>query len=133
AKLGEREILAVTLGVEPPSGLHPLAVQERLHGEWVDLLESVAERRPVILVIEDLHWAEDPLLELIDRVRREVTGPLLLMTTARPELLDRRSEWGAGGRNTTQLWIEPLSARDGTQLLEQLVDTQLPDRLRGVV
>ena len=133
AKLGEREILAVTLGLEPPAGLHPLAVQERLHGEWVDLLASIAEQRPVILVVEDLHWAEEPLLELIERTRREVAGPLLLMTTARPELLDRRSEWGAGGRNTTQLWIEPLSAKAGTQLLEELLDTQLPVPLRRVV
>lgn len=133
AKLGDREILAVTLGVEPPSGLHPLAVQERLHGEWVDLLDSIADTAPFILVIEDLHWAEEPLLELIERPRREVAGPLLLMTIARPELLDRRPQSGAGGRNTTQLWLEPLSAQNGSQLLQRLLDVELPERLRREV
>src|SRR5262245_6976490 len=133
AKLGEREILAVTLGLEPPAGLHPLAVQERLHSAWVDFLESVAAERPVILVVEDLHWAEDPLLELIERLRRDVAGSLLLVTTARPELLDRRAQWGAGGRNTTQLWIEPLSVNDATELLEQLFGTELPSHLHHVV
>lgn len=133
AKLGEREILAVTLGQEPPAGLHPLAVQEQLHSAWIDLLESLAERQPVILVIEDLHWAEEPLLELVERMRREVAGPLLLVMTARPELLDRRPEWGVGGRNTAQLWIDPLSANDGAELLEQLLDTTLPAALRRVV
>ena len=133
AKLGERQILAVTLGLEPPAGLHPLAVHERLHGAWVDFLEELAAERPVIVLVEDLHWGEEPLLDLIDRVRREVAGSLLVIATARPELLDRRPEWGAGGRNTTQLWIEPLSSRDGQQMLEQLLDAELPVQLRRLV
>src|SRR3989440_522245 len=84
AKLGERQILAVTLGLEPPAGLHPLAVHERLHGAWVDFLEELAAERPVIVLVEDLHWGEEPLLDLLDRVRREVAGPLLVIATARP-------------------------------------------------
>src|SRR5439155_3340132 len=101
-RLGD-PILAVTLGLEPPPDLHPLAARERLHRAWVELLEDIASKHPVVLLIEDLHWAEEPLLDLLDGLRRGVAGPLLLVTTTRPELLDRRPEWGASGRNTSQL------------------------------
>jgi class 3 adenylate cyclase len=133
AGLGAREILAVTLGLEPPSELHPLAVRERLHSAWVDFMEELVSDRPAVVLIEDLHWGEEPLLDLLDRVRREVAGPLLLVATTRPELLDRRPDWGAGGRNTTQLWLEPLSAREAEQMLEQLLETEVPERLRRLV
>jgi predicted ATPase len=131
--LGEREILAVTLGLEPPSELHPLAVRESLHSAWVDFLEELVSDRPAVVLVEDLHWGEDPLLDLLDRVRREVAGPLLLVATTRPELLDRRPDWGAGGRNTTQLWLEPLSVGDAERMLEQLLETEVPEGLRRLV
>jgi DNA-binding SARP family transcriptional activator len=133
AGLGEREILAVTLGLEPPSELHPLAVRERLHSAWVEFMEELVSDRPAVVLVEDLHWGEEPLLDLLDRVRREVAGPLLLVATTRPELLDRRPDWGAGGRNTTQLWLERLSAQDAEQMLEQLLETSVPEPLRRLV
>lgn len=133
ARLGEREILAVTLGVEPPSDLHPLVARESLHTAWVEFLEELVAERPVAILVEGIHWAEQPLLDLLDRLRREVAGPLLLVATARPELLDRRPDWGAGGRNTTQLWLEPLSPQDAEQMLEELLEAELPARLRRLV
>jgi DNA-binding SARP family transcriptional activator/class 3 adenylate cyclase len=133
ARLGEREILAVTLGLEPPSGLHPLVARERLHTGWVAFLEELVAERPAAVLVEDIHCAEQLLLDLLDRLRREVAGPLLLVATARPELLDRRPDWGAGGRNTTQLWLEPLSSQDAEQMLEELLEAELPARLRRLV
>jgi DNA-binding SARP family transcriptional activator len=133
AGLGERQILAVTLGLEPPSELHPLAVRESLHAAWVDFVEELVSVRPAVVFVEDLHWGEEPLLDLLDRLRREVAGPLLLVTTARPELMNRHPDWSAGGRNTTQLWLEPLSTRDAEQMLEQLLETDVPERLRRLV
>ncbi len=132
-RLGEREILAVTLGLEPPSDLHPLVARERLHTGWVEFLEELVAERPAAVLVEDIHWAEQPLLDLLDRLRREVAGPLLLVATARPELLDRRPDWGAGGRNTTQLWLEPLSPPDAKQMLEELLEAELPAGLRRLV
>jgi len=131
-RLGD-PILAVTLGLEPPPDLHPLAARERLHRAWVELLEDIASKQPVVLLIEDLHWAEEPLLDLLDGLRRDVTGPLLLVTTTRPELLDRRPEWGASGRNTSQLWLEPLSPQDAERLLHLLMGKEPPDQLRPLV
>jgi predicted ATPase len=133
ARLGERQILVLTFGLEPPSELHPLAARESLHRAWVDFVEELAAERRTVLLVEDLHWGEEPLLDLLDRLVREVAGPLLLVATTRPELFDNRPEWGAGGRNTTQLWLEPLSAADAEQMLEQLLEAELPEQLRRLV
>jgi DNA-binding SARP family transcriptional activator len=132
-RLGEREILAVTLGLEPPSDLHPLVARESLHTVWVEFLEELVAERPLAILVEGIHWAEQPLLDLLDRLRREVAGPLLMVATARPELLDRCPDWGAGGRNTTQLWLEPLSLQDAERMLEELLEAKLPSRLRRLV
>jgi DNA-binding SARP family transcriptional activator len=126
-------ILAVTFGLEPPPDLHPLAVRERLHRAWVELLDEVVSERPAVLLVEDLHWAEEPLLDLLDGLRREVSGPLLLIATSRPELLEGRPEWGAGGRNTSQLWLEALSQQDSARMLQQLLETELPEPLRRLL
>jgi class 3 adenylate cyclase/predicted ATPase len=84
---------------------------------WRRLIEGVAERRPLGLVFEDLHWADDLLLDFIDHLAEWVTGvPLVMVCTARPELLERRPTWGGGKRNATSIALSPLSESD-TQLL----------------
>src|SRR5207302_9550323 len=79
------------------------------------------------------HWAEEPLLDLLERLVRDVRGPLFLIGTARPEFLDTRRAWGAGMRNASQLWVEPLSAVDSVRLLDELPATAVPDAVRDVV
>ena len=82
-RLGERQILGLTLGLELGPELHPLVARERLYESWVDLLDEIVAIRPAVVLIEDLHWAEEPLLDLLDRLLRDVSGPLLLLATAR--------------------------------------------------
>jgi DNA-binding SARP family transcriptional activator len=130
-RLGERQILGMTLGLEAPD-LHPLVAQERLYEAWLGLLEELVADRPFVVSVEDLHWAEAPLFDLLDRLLREVQGPLLLLATARPELLEHRPAWGAG-RNAARIWLEPLSAEESARLLEQLLATELPENLRALV
>ena len=61
--------------------------------------EALAEQRPLVLVFEDLHWADDGLLDFVDHLVEWATGvPLLVVGTARPELLERRPGWGGGKR-----------------------------------
>jgi DNA-binding SARP family transcriptional activator/class 3 adenylate cyclase len=132
-RLGERGILGLTLGLEVATELHPLVARERLHETWVDLLDEVVAVRPAAILVEDLHWAETPLLDLLDRLLRDVSGPLLLLATARPELLDIRSAWGVGHRNATQIWLEPLSLEEATRMLAELLGSELPARLRQLV
>ena len=132
-RLGRREILGVTLGLEIASDIHPLAAREQLHDAWIDLLDELVAQQSVVILVEDLHWAEEPLFELLDRLLRDVSGPLFLVATARPELLDRRPTWGAGRRNAAQLWLEPLSLEDAASMLEELLGSGLPERLRELV
>ena len=70
---------------------------------------------PLVLVFEDLHWADDGLLDFVDHLVDWATGvPLLVVCTARPELLERRPGWGGGKRNALTLSLAPLSdAGDG--------------------
>ena len=93
---------------------------------WRRLLEALAEQRPLVLVFEDLHWADDGLLEFVDHLAEWVAGvPMLLVATARPELLDRRAGWGGGKRNATMLSIGALSAEETARLLASLLDQLL--------
>jgi DNA-binding SARP family transcriptional activator len=132
-RLAGREILGVTLGLEIASDAHPLAAREQLHEAWVELLDELVAEQSTVVLIEDLHWAEEPLFELLERSLREVSGPLLLIATARPEVLDRRPAWGAGRRNAAQLWLEPLSLQEATSMLDELLGSGLTVRLRELV
>jgi DNA-binding SARP family transcriptional activator len=133
ARLADNAILGLTLGLEPTQGLHPLVAREQLHAAWVELLEQLVAEQPTILVVEDLHWAEEPLLDLLDRLSREVQGPLLLIGTARPELLDRRAGWGSGRRNSAVVSLEPLSTQHTVRMAEELLASAMPPGLHRLV
>jgi class 3 adenylate cyclase len=132
-KLGDHEILGLALGLDVGGDLHPRAAHDRLHDAAAGFLEELALERPLVLLVEDLHWAEDPLLDLLDHLLREVNGSLLVLTTARLELLDRRPLWGGGRRNTTILGLEPLSVSDAGRLLDTLLAANLPASVRDLV
>lgn len=109
------------------------ATPEELFWEVRRLLESVALGRPVILHVDDLQWAEDMLLDLLDHIVELSRGaPILLLCTARPELLDDRPTWGGGKLNAATLLLEPLGATESELLLDQLgegIDRDLRDRV----
>jgi class 3 adenylate cyclase len=131
-RLEGREILGLTLGLAVAGDLHPLAARERHHDAWIRLLDELAAATPVVLVIEDLHWAEAPLLDLVDELAREVSGPLLLVATARPEFIHARPAWAAGrGRRT--IWLEPLTVDDSDELVQRLLDGTPPPALERLV
>jgi len=96
------------------------------HSAWRRLLEALAEQRPLVLVFEDLHWADDGLLDFVDYLAEWASGvPLLILGTARPELLDRRPGWGGGKRNASTLSIPPLSHEETAKLLGTLLEQAL--------
>ena len=95
---------------------------------WRRFLEAVAESGPAVLVFEDLHWADDGLLDFVDNLVDWVDGvPLLVMCTARPELLARRPGWGGGKRNATTVSLSPLADDDTASLVLALLDRPLLD------
>ena len=90
---------------------------------WRRYLESLAERRPMVLVFEDLHWADDAMLDFVDQlVERSGGVPLLVLGTSRPELLQRRPGWGGGKPNASTISLSPLSTDETGQLLESLLE-----------
>ena len=85
---------------------------------WRQFVEALAEARPLVLVFEDLHWADDGLLDFVDYLAEWAGGvPLLVVGTARPELLARRPGWGGGKPNTVTLSLAPLSDADTARLI----------------
>src|SRR6476646_94046 len=102
--------------------------REEAFAAWRRLLEAAAEQRPLVLVFEDLHWADDGLLDFVDHLADwATTVPLLILCTARPELLDRRPGWGGGKRNALTLSIGSLSDDETAQLLARLLDRAVLD------
>ncbi|MFD2093625.1 ATP-binding protein [Blastococcus deserti] len=109
-------VAALTGGVEVASRAEevPWAVRK--------LFESLARRRPLVVVIDDLHWAEPTLLDLVEHVAdwsRE--APILLLCLARPELLDVRPGWGGGKLNATSILLEPLTPVESATLVGNLL------------
>jgi class 3 adenylate cyclase len=89
---------------------------------WRRYIEALAERNTLILTFEDLHWADDGLLDFIDYIAEWASAvPLLILGTARPELLARRPGWGGGKRNALTLSLAPLSDDETTALIHALL------------
>jgi class 3 adenylate cyclase/tetratricopeptide (TPR) repeat protein len=132
-RLAGHEILGLVLGLDVSEGLHPRDVRERLHAAVVRLVEELAVERALVMLVEDLHWAEDDLLDALERVLRDARAPVVLLTTARPEFLSRRAGWGAARRNTATIWLEPLQPQDTQEMLDGLLSLELPAALEQLV
>jgi class 3 adenylate cyclase/tetratricopeptide (TPR) repeat protein len=93
-------------------------------------VELLASQRPVVMVFEDIHWAESTLLDLIGYLAGFSRGhPIVILCTARPELAEQRADWGGVG---TVISLSPLRDRDGTLLVQNLIGhTTLPADIRG--
>jgi class 3 adenylate cyclase/tetratricopeptide (TPR) repeat protein len=90
---------------------------------WRRFFEALAEQRPLVLVFEDLHWADDGLLDFVDQMADRLADiPVLLVATARPELLARRAAWGGGKANATTISLAPLSDDDTARLVHALLE-----------
>jgi class 3 adenylate cyclase/tetratricopeptide (TPR) repeat protein len=117
--------LAHLLGLDEAAG-----DREDLFAAWRLFFERLADTYPTVLAFEDMQWADTSLLDFVEYLLEWSRDyPIYVITLARPELQERRPGWGAGQRNFTALFLEPLSQGAMEELLEGLVPG-LPERLR---
>jgi class 3 adenylate cyclase/tetratricopeptide (TPR) repeat protein len=118
------EAIAELLGLA--SGVMEAVEGERGQPEiaWAarEFVDELADVQPLVMVFEDIHWAEEPLLELIDHLAQWVRErALLILCLARPELLDVRPGWGGGRIRSTAIELEPLGRDESEQLANALL------------
>jgi class 3 adenylate cyclase/tetratricopeptide (TPR) repeat protein len=102
----------------PADGVPAGGDRSEAFSAWRQFFEALAGRRPLVLAFEDLHWADDGLLDFIDYLAEWAAGvPLLVVATARPELLARRPGWGGGKPNAVTLSLGALSDTDTARLV----------------
>ena len=101
---------------------------------WRRFLTALAAQRPLVVVLEDLHWADDAMLDFVEElIERATAVPMFVVATARPELFERRPGWG-GGRDATTTTIEPLSETGTMRLLDALLgESVLPQAARAAL
>jgi class 3 adenylate cyclase len=126
ARLEGREILGLILGLDVATALDPRAAGLRLRQAWVRFLGELAAEGPVVLAIEDLHWAADPLLDLLALTLAEVQGPLLVLATARPDSPGIRAKGEI-------VVLEPLTDAQAAEMLDRVLDAPLDDVGRALV
>jgi len=121
--------LAQLLGL----GEHETRERQDLFAAWRLFFERLAETYPTALVFEDMQWADSSLLDFVEHLLEwSRNSPLYVVTLARPELLERRPTWGAGHRNFSSIYLEPLSEQAMQELLGGLVPG-LPTSLRDQI
>jgi class 3 adenylate cyclase/tetratricopeptide (TPR) repeat protein len=130
----ERKLRAVVEDAWVESHLRPLVGlaadaelgrdrREEAFTAWRRFFEGLADERPLVLVFEDIHWADESLLDFIDHLVDWASGvPLLVVCVARPELLTRRPGWGGGKQNALTISLSPLSDDDTAWLIGELLD-----------
>ena len=100
--------------------------QEEAFAAWRRFFEALAERHPLVLVFEDIQWADEGLLDFIEHLADWVTDvPMLILCTARRELLERRPGWGGGKVNAATIALAPLTDEQTAQLIAALSDRPL--------
>ena len=112
------------------------AFRRKAQGYLGEFFTSTSKTNPVVLHIEDIHWADDRSLDLINNLVRENTDlPLFVLCMARPSLYERRPQWGEGQRFHERIQLEPLSQLSSRRLVRELLKNvaEVPTALRDLV
>ena len=111
--------LAPLLGLETSGS----ATREESFAAWRTFFEELAARSPLVLIVEDLHWADAAMLDFVEHlVEWSTGGRILVISTARPELYERHPGWGGGMRNATTISLSQLSNDDTARLVAALLE-----------
>ncbi len=123
-----REIAAL-VGAGDPNSLG----REELFDAWRRFLERLSARYPLVLLFEDIHWADEGLLDFIEYLADWAQGPILTVALARPELFETRPTWGGGKRNAVSISVDPLSPDESVAMLDELLSGAPTDELATAI
>lgn len=122
--------LAFLLGIDE----RPQGTSEELAAGWRTFFERMAESGPVVMVFEDLQWADQGLLDFIDSLLHWSRDyPILVVALSRPEIIDRRPDWGRGQRSFTSVYLDALSDDRMIELVRGLVADASQDVVEKIV
>jgi DNA-binding SARP family transcriptional activator/tetratricopeptide (TPR) repeat protein len=121
----------IAVGEGALEGMATESIAEAVGLAWPRFLSALVRERPALVVVEDLHWAEAPLLDILERLVARTAGPLLIVATARPEFAGTRPSWSSTP-GMSQMGLEPLTEAQSRELVENLlpsVTAELRDRV----
>ena len=135
---GPREQEWIRTRLAPLVGLAEPQAEGADRGEtfsaWRSFLEAIASQNPLVIAIEDLHWADTALLGFVEHLAEWSTGvPILILCSARPDLFERDPRWGGGKRNTTTISLPPLSDADTERLISSLLPSDALPKVRDAL
>ncbi|MEK6191549.1 MAG: adenylate/guanylate cyclase domain-containing protein [Chloroflexota bacterium] len=129
-------LLGYTVGIAVPGfefeRLEPEQLRVEIHGAWRSFFSALAADGPLVVVIDDIHWADGALLDLVEDVSERVEGSVYFLCPSRPELTDRRPGWGGGRRSFSSVFLDPLPPAATAELVDHLLEVaELPAALRA--
>jgi tetratricopeptide (TPR) repeat protein len=130
--------LSYTAGLEDPhsrfSELAPRQVRLETHNAWRSFFSALGRRTAAVVVIEDIHWADHALLDLLEELADRAEGGVMFICPARPELTERRPTWGGGKRSFSSIFLDPLSPEEADELVGFLLTVEdLPERIHDEI
>jgi class 3 adenylate cyclase len=118
--------LGHTVGLDDPDvdfgGLPARQVRLEIHAAWRSFFSALARTNPLLVIVDDIHWADAAMLDLLEELGTRVRGPVMFICSSRPELTARRPGWGGGRRDVSSVLLEPLSGADADLLVHQLLE-----------
>ncbi len=121
-------LLGSTVGITLPGydfgHLDPEALRAEILEAWRSFFSALAEREPIVTVIEDIHWAEPALLDILSDLGTRVQGSVLFLCPARPDLVDRSPSWGGGRPSFSAIYLDPLPRDDASRLVTMLLEVE---------
>jgi class 3 adenylate cyclase/tetratricopeptide (TPR) repeat protein len=129
-------ILAYTVGVHDPrtaiAAMDPQEVRRQVHVAWRAFFTALAGSGPVLVLVEDIHWGDAALLDLLDELGERTQGAVLFVCPSRPDLVATRPGWGGGRRNAITVSLDPLGTADAELLVRLLLSVEdLPGALHA--
>lgn len=130
------EALAHTAGITAPESvlpdMSPRQIRTEIRGAWRWFFSASALQSPIVVLIEDIHWADPALLDLLEDLAERVDGPVMFLCPARPWLTDFRPNWGGGRHSFSSIMLDPLTPDDSDALFRLLTASDgIPEVMRS--